>query len=368
MAICIILFAYLLFLVLMITGWKKIQHVSFPSGTEKSRISIVIPFRNEAENFSRLFQSLQKQDAAIADYEVIFVNDHSTDDSTTILRENEKNFSFQYQCLDLPSSLQGKKAALQYGIEHARHPVILSTDADTWHAAGWIKSYLKVFRHPEVQFAFGLVEVVSNNNLFGKMQTLEFRSLMRSAAASLYFKVPTMCNGANLAFRKLAFESVGAYAEHAQLASGDDEFLYHAIARQYPDGVKFLPDAPAAVFVAAKPDLKSFIAQRIRWASKWKHHRIFPMPLLAFFIALVQLAWLSLPFLLLLNSEWVIILMLICLKVLLEFIFLSGKAANNTSKFSLSAFTALQFLYAPYVWLSAICATFFSYSWKGRRY
>jgi hypothetical protein len=84
---------------------------------------------------------------------------------------------------------------------------------------------------------------------------------------------PTMCNGANLAYRRATFHEVGGYADNLGLASGDDEFLLHKIHQRYPAGVRFLLHPDAVVDTPAPATLRALLRQRVRWASKYPHYR-----------------------------------------------------------------------------------------------
>lgn len=52
--------------------------------------------------------------------------------------------------------------------------------------------------------------------------------------ASVYRNIHSMCNGANLAYTKKAFEEVGGFTGIDHIASGDDMLLMHKIYRRYP--------------------------------------------------------------------------------------------------------------------------------------
>ena len=82
-----------------------------------------------------------------------------------------------------------------------------------------------------------------------------------------------MCNGANLAYRRAAFEAVGGFADNAHVASGDDEFLLHKIHAAFPGTAHFLADAAAIARTAAPDTVRGLLRQRVRWASKWRHYR-----------------------------------------------------------------------------------------------
>jgi poly-beta-1,6-N-acetyl-D-glucosamine synthase len=358
---------YIIFLILLLIGWERSVKQKVQADSTKVNVSVLIPLRNESANLPGIFDKLNKQNAAKDSFEVLFLDDHSEDDSMLVYKQHQQGLNFNHQWIRLPELEHGKKAALAWGINRAKYEVILTTDADVLPDATWVIIYQEVFSSQQIQFAFGLVSLTSGASFFEKMQQVEFASLMATAAASLYWNVPTMCNGANLAFRKEAYERAGGYSKHAHLASGDDEFLYHAIHKMFPDALMFVPNA--TVHTKAKTRLGELQAQRIRWASKWKHHPFFPMQALALFIFCFQLTWLSVPVLyalspLNLNS----VILWLGLKIFFEAVLLRSVIHHCKLKFNIPAFIALQLLYAPYVIISGVQATFSNYSWKGRSY
>ena len=62
-------------------------------------------------------------------------------------------------------------------------------------------------------------------SVFGQLQELEFMSLIAASAGAASVGLPIMCNGANLAYRKNAFEEINGYGADQKFASGDDMFL-----------------------------------------------------------------------------------------------------------------------------------------------
>ena len=187
------------------------------------------------------------------------------------------------------------------------------------------------------------------------------------AAATLALGFPTMCNGANLSYRKEAFMEVHGFLGNEQIASGDDEFLMQKIAKKFGTAsVKFLMDSNAVVTTHPQFFLKDFLAQRIRWAGKWKHNLNWTAKTLAVFVLLFQLSWLmALAFLFFQPSNNTILLLLV-VKMLLEGFFLFGVFRFMRQKFSISAFLFLQLTYPFYVISVGILSTFITVSWKGR--
>ena len=91
-------------------------------------LSVIIPIRNEATSISNLLESLSKQSYPSGHFEIRLVNDHSEDDSVTIVNQfclSHLNVELLY----LPENLAGKKQALCLGIENSTGEIIVTTDA-----------------------------------------------------------------------------------------------------------------------------------------------------------------------------------------------------------------------------------------------
>lgn len=100
-------------------------------------VSIIVPARNEEQNIHRCVTSLLEQN--YDDYEVIVVDDGSTDGTARILDEiarlhPQRQRLYVLRLRDLPEGWAGKPHALYAGVQEARGDWLLFTDADTWHA------------------------------------------------------------------------------------------------------------------------------------------------------------------------------------------------------------------------------------------
>ena len=140
---------------------------------------------------------------------------------------------------------------------------------------------------------FGGVKL-EGSSFFSALQSHEFLSLIGTGAATLWYGLPSMCNGANLAFRKAIFFEVGGYANNLHIPSGDDEFLMRKIFQLFPEGIQFVSDSDAVVSTPASLALKEFVHQRVRWAGKWKHNVSSWNAVVAIFIFCFQLSVLML--------------------------------------------------------------------------
>lgn len=361
--ILLVVFAiYLAFLLLVSIQWTKIETESTPI---KVSVTVVIPFRNEQANLPKLVGALSKQTAE--NLEVIFVNDSSTDESVEVLQNALADFPFEHRVLNLEMG-EGKKAALAYGIENAKSEVVLTTDADCVMEAGWVEQMALTFE-AKTQLVSGPV-VLTGNSFFQRLQRLEFFSLIGTGGAMVAMGKPTMANGANLAFRKSAFDHVGGYAGSETTPSGDDEFLLYKVQKAFPEGVKFNKSNRAVVVTEAEASWEAFRSQRLRWASKWRLGKRWATIFTAMLVGIVQLAQLVCYLTLVFGwfSAYIVVAAL-ALKALLEFIFLRQISQDLTSKkLPVWLFMASFIIYPFYALYFALVANFGSYQWKGRTY
>lgn len=355
---------YFILVVALIAGWNMaIKKKSIVDQTVEPFISVVIPARNEANNIGRIVNDIKNQDYTA--FEVIIVDDHSDDQTQAFARDaiaNDGRFQISR------SQRDGKKEALTHGIALAKGTIIVTTDADCSVPKSWLTNVNKQFRHDDVKMAFGAVKIQEEANFFSVIQAIEFSSLIGSGVATHAFGFPTMCNGANLAFRKATFDEVDGYGDNVHIPSGDDEFLLRKVFAKYPHGIAFINQPEATVSTGAQRSCRTFVNQRIRWAGKWKHHRSYGSMMLGLFIFLVQLCSLVLPILTIAGSvSLTLCLFLVSIKIVLEFIFLKGITTFLRNKWSWRVFLLLEAFYPAYVVFIGFLSNFRSFYWKGRR-
>ncbi|MCC3159640.1 glycosyltransferase [Hymenobacter sp. 15J16-1T3B] len=239
--------------------------------------SVIIAARNEASALPALLADLGRQTwlGAAPPFEVIVVDDHSTDATADVVRAATVGSPFPLRLLTLaalPGQPTGKKAAVEAALAVAQAPWVICTDADCRVSEGWLARYAPYFAAPGVQLVSGPV-LLTGRGLLAELQGLELAALVATGAASIAQAAPTMCNGANLAYRRAAFAEVGGFRGNDHLPSGDDEFLLHKLAARYPQGIRFVHSPDATVRTAAQPTLGALLQQRVRWASKWRHYQ-----------------------------------------------------------------------------------------------
>ena len=109
--------------------WRAIPESKYQAKTKESikpiRVSILIPFRNEANSLPNLIESLNRLNTFNIDVEVIFIDDHSTDDGQSYINDCR----LSKKLIPLIHGT-GKKEAIQLGWKHVSGEYIFQTDAD----------------------------------------------------------------------------------------------------------------------------------------------------------------------------------------------------------------------------------------------
>lgn len=237
-----------------------------------TRISVIIPFRNEAGNMDILLKSLSEQDFPAELWEVLLVNDHSTDDSHAITKEFIiKNGIKNFRVLAL-SEADGfsKKAALKKGIENSGGKLIVTTDADCIFKKNWLSALVLFYEQKKCRLISAPVVSDDRKGFFSKLYSFEFLSLVASGAGAMSANQAFLANGANLCFERSLYDELNGYEAHSHYASGDDVFFLLEAKKHLKNKneICFLKDPESIVTTKGPGSLKEFMNQRIRWASK----------------------------------------------------------------------------------------------------
>jgi poly-beta-1,6-N-acetyl-D-glucosamine synthase len=362
--IIVIFLSYLFFVALLITGWQKARRQVSSQARHDIFITVVIPVRNEEHTIGTLLSDLAQQ--RYQAFEVIVVDDHSIDTTAPVVKSFTRNDS-RFRLIT--SHAEGKKQALTLGIQEARGTVIVTTDGDCRVSESWLMLINQHFQEDGVKLVFGGVALLQNHRFFSAIQAIEFSSLIGSGAATWAWGYPTMCNGANLAFRKEVFDEVNGYAGNVNIASGDDEFLLRKVIARYPGGVSFMSEAGVVVRTHPVRSLKDFFRQRIRWAGKWRHNTSLHAKLLALYIFLVQAMLIVTMVLLFSCQEPVRIIAgsIVMARFVVEAFFLYPVCKFLKVRWRWPAYIVLQVFYPLYVVITGLFSNVIPVTWKNRK-
>ncbi|TDJ54288.1 MAG: glycosyltransferase [Ignavibacteria bacterium] len=359
---------YSLFLFSILMGLRKLKP-SPPNQIPKEFVSIIIPFRNESENIISNIKSIIKQNFPKENYEVIYVDDSSTDNSLQILNDYPKPNNVKV--LSLPKDYSPnahKKRAIRYGIENSTGDIIMTTDADCFYSENWLSSMLSNM-DAETGFISGPVEFLDDDGMFSKLQKLEFAGLVITGAGLIGIGKPTICNAANIAYRKKTYEEVNGFYDQMDLSSGDDELLMQKIAKDTKYKVKFSLMTESIVKTSANKNINDFYHQRKRWASKGLFYKNIRLIITLILIYLFYLGLIIQPFLILfISSSFAFSFGLsLVIKLILEYlVLLQGKNILFT-KLSFKPFIFVEFLQIPYIIIAGFSGMFGNLEWKERK-
>jgi cellulose synthase/poly-beta-1,6-N-acetylglucosamine synthase-like glycosyltransferase len=332
-------------------------------------ITIIIPVRNEANNIEKLLRDLDIQTYHKNQYEVIVVNDASTDKTADIVGLLSTQLSYPIQLINLSDTptKSPKKRAIETAIRFAKGSLIMTTDGDCRVLPNWIKSFAECHWATKAKVISGPVTFFKEQQITDYLQTVEFSSLIGSGASGIKAGYPSMCNGANFAYEKSAFVEVNGYEGVRHIASGDDEFLMHKIAKIFPDDIHFIKSADAIVYTKAHTEWSLFLRQRKRWASKWKHYQTKTPFILALYIFTCNfsliLATLSFVFGAIPINTFLILLSIKCLP---EWLFIGTVLRFLQKPLAILYIPIVQLIYPWYVCFFGLLAQQPHYEWKGR--
>ena len=334
----------------------------------KPSVSVIVPARNEEKNIGALLSDLAVQTYPQEKLEIIVVDDASSDTTPEIVLEHSRKFPNIKLVGTHNSKLtySYKKRAVCEGIMASSGEIIITTDADCRVPSNWLENKAAYFL-PGTDLVAG--DVFHNSKgLIGALEILEMSGVQAMAAGLMNNGFPVTCNGANLAYRRTAFEKAGGFEDIGSFVSGDDDLLMQKIARNNPSGVIYISGRENAVTTKGATGISDFISRRTRWASKIANYpSAWAVAMLSlFFIFFIgSLLW----FMLALAGvyEWEPLLICTALKVLGDFPLVYTGVKNQRREKFLFLFPLAEILHIPYILLVTLRGYFGTFEWSGRK-
>lgn len=359
----IVLFAYILAIWLLIYGFSKIKKYDHIGLKPKTTFTIIVPFRNEAENLPILLESFSRLNYPTDLFEVILVDDDSD------CRFQTSDFRLQISVIDnIRVSNSPKKDAITTAIQTAKNDWIITTDADCKVPKNWLLSLDNYIQNHDVKMIAGAVTYQTNDSFLHHFQQLDIASLQGATIGSFGIGKAFMCNGANLAYTKTFFKDLNGFKGNNQIASGDDVFLLQKAIAQFPEKVHYLKSKNNIVSTKALDDWKSLFHQRVRWASKTTSYQSnFGKALGLIVFAANLILFLSYGLWIMRFIPFLNIFILFCLKFTIDSI-LIYKTNRFLTKNKMH-YLVLSSLFYPFFSVAvALYSVFGKYEWKGRSF
>ena len=379
---------YLTLMLALLIGWRKIPVFKLKHAPPEIRFSVIIPYRNEAENLPVLLNSMLKLKYPLSLFEILLVNDSSEDDSRKIC----SNFKTRYPELKISLlenhriSVSPKKDAILTGIKKAVFPYILTTDADCKLPVFWLQAFNEKILETRAKLVAGPVATFKPRltttgtflnkqeikkekrrlKYFHAFQEMDLLSLQIAGAGGFGLKKAFMCNGANLCYSKSAFFELEGFSGNGEISSGDDVFLLQKFAEKKLK-IAFLKCEKAIVLTKPQPDLAALISQRIRWAAKTPAYKSLFAKLTGFSVLMMNFSLLLGGLLTFFDSiPYHPVLLAFFFKFNVDFVLLFYSADFFDRKDILRNYFWSSLVYPVFSTSVAFLSLFKKFEWKGR--
>jgi cellulose synthase/poly-beta-1,6-N-acetylglucosamine synthase-like glycosyltransferase len=347
--------------------WKRLPLFVPSKAAPGTVLSVVVAARNEENDLPLLLQSLEQQTYPPDLFEVLIVDDHSTDKTAAVAAPF---LSERVRILQpgVPASQSSKKKAIEAGVAAAKGSLIVITDADCLPPPEWLESMASFYQEKAPVFIAAPVKFLHNHSPLQLFQALDFMVLQGITAASTAARFHSMCNGANLAYTGQAFKAVKGFEGIDAVASGDDMLLMYKIWKQHPDQVLYLKSPSAVMSTQPMPTWQAFYNQRKRWASKTLHYDDYRITAVLGLVYVVNLLCLVLLAAALINpAYWALVLVYLGAKTLIELPFVASVARFYGEGSLLKYFPFFQPLHIAYTVSVGLLSQIGKYEWKGRQ-
>jgi glycosyltransferase involved in cell wall biosynthesis len=240
-----------------------------PGAMEESAVSVVLCVRNEEKNVLENLPHILNQKYRL--FEVVVVNDNSTDETWFRLLDFKKKYS-NLTVLNVPfATPPGKKAALSMGIRYARYDIILLTDADCVPASPYWIHRMQLAMEPGKEIVLGFSPYRREKGFLNVWICFEAVYTAVQYFSFALSGIPYMGVGRNLMYRKDLFFKCNGFESHLGLASGDDDLFVNRAAGSQNTAVVLHPDA--FVFTRPKKSWTGYYYQKTRHFSTGSRYR-----------------------------------------------------------------------------------------------
>ncbi len=261
---------YLLFYLRL--AFKRKSNVA--QNTAQFPVSIIICAKNEEINIERFLPTILEQN--YPKYEVIVVNDCSSDDSTLLLNQLKEKYKHLYvtTIVEDKKFSHGKKLALTIGIKAAKHEWLLLTDADCMvESELWLAGMQRNFTE-KADFVLGYGGYLKQKGLLNRIIRYDCFFIALQYITFALAGLPYMGVGRNMAYRKSLFFKNKGFASQMDVASGDDDLFVNKLATKSNTRVEYSPESHTRS--EPKENFIEWVRQKQRHFStsryyKWRH-------------------------------------------------------------------------------------------------
>ncbi len=366
----VVIIVYGLFTTLAVIGFNRLNQDLQTSAIDLNPtfISIVLSARNEASTIEVCLEQIIKQQFPTTHFEIIVIDDASEDDTYQLANNILGKSSLQFQVFREPIH-QGKKKNISKAIALAKGSIIVTTDADVvFRFSNWLSTISNYFEIHKPAMLVMPIDFESESGMLPTFQIIENMALTAITAGYVGIHKPFMCNGANLAFKKSAYDLVNGYKSHLNISSGEDVFLMEAIKNVNPTGIHYILSRALIVKTKAQTNFSDFFNQRIRWAYKAKYNSNFLNLSAGFIVMMANLLILAFVMAIINKSAIIPYLSIFVLsKFVFDFLLLFLASVYLGRLKYLGWMVPFQFIYWIYALLIGICSMVIKPYWKEKK-
>ena len=265
LTILILLWYYLYYFVRIAFHKEKNIFENFPPA------SIIICAKNEDHNLPQFLPLVLSQD--YPEYEVVVVDDCSSDNTPDVLREFEKKYS-HLKVIKIKEDVKhhhGKKFAVMVGIKGAKNEHLLFTDADCKPLDNqWLKKMMRNFS-PETEIVLGYSKYEKLPGFLNKLIRFDTFHIALQYLSFAKAGSPYMGVGRNLVYKKSLFFKHKGFATHYHIESGDDDLFINQAATKINTRAEI--SVQSFTVSRVKKDWKGWIEQKRRHLTTWKEYK-----------------------------------------------------------------------------------------------
>lgn len=358
-----IILLYCIAIFFLIYGYNKINTVNYSSLQPKTKFTIIVPFRNEAENLPILLESFSNLHYPNELFEVILVDDESKQEFILPTLNYAVKIIQNRRLSNSP-----KKDAITTAMQYVVSDWVVTTDADCTVNKEWLATFDNYIQLHDVSMIASAVSYACKNSFLHHFQQLDLTSLQGATIGSFGINKGFMCNGANFAYMKSLFTKLNGFEGNDKIASGDDVFLLQKAIANFPEKVHYLKSKNSIVITKPIDDWKNLFYQRVRWASKtssYNSHFGILLGLIVFAGNLILvLGWLFSVIGIIYFKEFIFLLLS---KFIVDTILLH-KSNSYLNQKKIRYLIASSLLYPFFTVSVAFYSLVGKYEWKGRRF
>lgn len=355
--IVLIIALIILFNIILLNSFNS--QLAIPKGPHTyNSFSILIAAKNEEKNIPALIKSLSNIDYPKEYFEVIIVDDNSSDETFSLLKDKCREIDNIKIIKAENKELPGKKGALSIGIEYAKNDFIVTTDADCIVPVNWLK-YLDLY-------AGNNKSIVIGNVLFRNVATFSQKyfdfELLRNRFLSFALAklgLPYTAAGGNFCYPKELLRNIGGYEKISQTLSGDDDLLLQK-GKALGCNITVMDNLEATVYTDPPSDLKSYLIQKQRHLSASNYYSFLDKSILTLWHSVNLLALLSIFF----SAFYGGFIIVFLTKITFDLITITFTSKRYKKRFGLMETMLFQLLYECFLPVNYLRASFGKIKWK----